>query len=282
MNKNKKNNLTAFLSYPTLIWFIVFLIIPLLIVFITSFLTRKTYGGIDWIFTFNNYHNLIRPVYLIIFLKSVFMATTTALVCISLGFFMAWSIATSSKKKRSLWLIALMLPFFTNLVIRIYALKLFVGVEGPIQHMLNLLHLSFDPYQFTANSYLVLYGLITCYLPFAVFPLYSAFEKFDFNLVEAAMDLGANQFQILTKILIPNLKIPLVNAFSLVFIPCLGEYVIPDLLGGAKQVLMGNLITEEFLKSRNWPMGCAISIVLFIVLTLFFIAINKIKRGSDV
>ena len=279
--KSGKLRLTALLSYPSLLWFIVFLLIPLALVFITSFLTRKTYGGVDWIFTIKNYQLLFREVYLNIFMKSLFMATTTALICISLGFMMAWAMATSSQKMRNRWMIALMLPFFTNLVIRIYALKLFVGVDGPIQQILSILHIPVDPYIFTANPLLVLYGLITCYLPFAVCPIYAAFEKFDFNLVEAAMDLGANNFQIITRVLIPNLKIPLVNAFSLVFIPCLGEYVIPDLLGGAKQVLMGNLITEEFLKSRNWPMGSAISIVLFLILILFFILMSKIKRGAN-
>ena len=274
----KKIRLIALLSYPTLSWFLFFLITPLFLVLVTSFLTRKTYGGVDWVFTLKNYQILFRQVYFNIFMKSVLMAATTGIVCITLGFLIAWSIATSSLKMRSLWMIVLMLPFFTNLVIRIYAIKLFVGVDGPIQHILSFFNIPFNPYTFTANPFLVLYGLITCYLPFAIFPIYAAFEKFDFNLIEAAIDLGANNFQIMFKVLIPNLKTALVNAFSLVFIPCLGEYVIPDLLGGAKQVLMGNLITEEFLKSRNWPMGSAISIVLFFILIIFFFLMNKLKR----
>ena len=275
--KFKQPRLIALLSYPTLLWFFFFLIAPLILVLVTSFLTRKTYGGVDWFFTINNYQLLFRQVYLNIFMKSVLMAATTGLSCIILGFVIAWSIATSSAKMRSFWLIAIMLPFFTNLVIRIYAIKLFVGASGPIQNILTFFKIPFDPFTFTANPYLVLYGLITCYLPFAVFPIYAAFEKFDFSLVEAAIDLGANNFQIIFKVLVPNLKTALVNAFSLVFIPCLGEYIIPDLLGGAKQVLMGNLITEEFLKSRNWPLGSATSIILFIILIIFFSLMNKLK-----
>jgi spermidine/putrescine transport system permease protein len=276
----KKIRLIALLSYPTLFWFILFLLTPLCLVAITSFLTRQTYGGIDFIFTIKNYQSVLRPVYLAIFFKSVLMAAITAMVCITLGFMMAWAMATSSSRMRSFWLIALMLPFFTNLVIRIYAIKLFVGVDGPIQQILSFLHISFDPYLFTANPYLVLYGLITCYLPFAVFPIYAAFEKFDFSLIEAAMDLGARPVQIMFKILIPNLRVALVNAFSLVFVPCVGEYVIPDLLGGAKQVFMGNLITEQFLKSRNWPVGSAISIILFLILIFFFLLMNKLKGAA--
>ncbi len=268
----------SFLAYPTILWFAVFLFLPILIVFATSFATRGTYGGVEWIFTTSNYSHLFRSIYFEIFSKSLLMAFTTAFICTSLGFFMAWAMATSSKETKKFWMMCLMLPFLTNLVIRIYAIKLFVGMDGPVQYWLRWMGFEFDPFSFTSNSYLVTYGLITCYLPFAVFPIYSAFEKFDFNLIEAAQDLGSNHCQTIYRIIIPNLRVAILNAFSLVFVPCLGEYVIPDLLGGAKQMLVGNLITEQFLKSRHWPIGSAVSVILFFILALFFLIMSRLKR----
>ncbi len=266
-----------FIAYPSLVWFLVFLLLPVAMVFIVSFLTRGTYGGLEWIFQTKNYFNSFQDAYLGILLKSLLMASGTALFCTIVAFFMAWSISTSPKKTRSFWLFALMLPFLTNLVIRVYAIKLFVGMDGPLQKFLTFLGLPFDPFVFTANPYLVIYGLVTSYLPFAVFPLYAAFEKFDFDLVEAAQDLGATTENIITDVLIPNLKPALLSAFSLVFVPCLGEYIIPDLLGGAKQMLLGNLIVELFLKSRNWPLGAAVSVVVFLILAIFFILMQLLK-----
>lgn len=249
-------------------------------VVIVSFATRGTYGGVQWIGSLQSYIKAFQPVYFEILWKSLQMAVFTASICTVLAFFMAWAMATAKPSLRNIWMTALMLPFLTNLVIRIYAIKLFVGVDGPLQALLSFLGLSFDPFYFTANAYLMTYGLITCYLPFAVFPLYSAFEKFDFSLVEAAQDLGAGTGAIIFKVLIPNLRLALISSFSLVFVPCLGEFVIPDLLGGAKQMLLGNLITDQFLKSRNWPMGSAISVGLFVLLLIFFLLISVLKEGA--
>lgn len=252
---------------------------PLALVIIVSFATRGTYGGIEWIPQLKNYSQAVQGVYFEIFAKSVLMASGTALFCTTLAFFMAWAMATASAQMRMVWMLILMLPFLTNLVIRIYAIKLFVGIDGPLQAILHSLGVNFDPFYFTANPYLVAYGLITCYLPFAVFPLYSAFEKFDFSLIEAAHDLGAKTSTVMTRVLLPSLKAPLISSFSLVFIPCLGEYVIPDLLGGAKQMLLGNLIVEHFLKSRNWPVGSALSVGVFLTLLVFFILVTWLKRS---
>ena len=268
-----------FLAIPAQIWFGVFLTLPVVLVVLISFATKGTYGYVQWIFQWKSYETALQPAYLGIFLKSITIASVTATTCLTLAFFMSWAMATASKEKRRLWMTILMLPFLTNLIIRVYAIKLFVGVDGPLQSFLQFLGLSVDPFIFTANPVLVFYGMITTYLPFALFPLYAAFEKFDFDLVESAIDLGANYGQIIFKILIPNLKPALVSAFSLVFIPSLGEYVIPDLLGGAKQMYLGSLIVENFLKSRNWPLGAAVSIWIFIILVLFLMFANLLKRN---
>ncbi|UXR63911.1 ABC transporter permease [Bdellovibrio bacteriovorus] len=270
--------LRDFFLLPAALWFTVFILLPLLIVVIVSFATRGTYGGIEWSWTLQNYSRAFSPTYLGIFLESFQLALVTTVVCLVLGVLISWAMATASPKLRQVYLMAIVLPFLTNLVIRIYAIRMFVGAEGPLQAGLELLGIPFDPYALTQNKVLVLYGMVTTYLPFMVLPLYGAFEKFDFSLVEAAQDLGAGLWKILFSVILPNLKTALWAGALLVFIPSLGEYVIPDLLGGAKNMLYGNLITEQFLKSRDWPFGAALS-VLMMVLLLAMAALFRLREA---
>ena len=253
------------LVYPAFTWFLLFLIIPLFIVLFVSFLSRSEYGSIQYIFQIDNYIRVFQFVYLKIFAASLKLALLTSFLCLLIGFPIAWLIATSKTENRPALIMSLAIPFLTNLIIRIYATRLFVGIDGPVQALLRSMGISFDEFAFTQNEALVLYGMVTTYLPFMIFPLYAAFEKFNFSLVEAALDLGASQTKILFKVLLPNMKVAIVNGFILVFIPCLGEFVIPDLLGGAKNMLVGNLITEQFLKARDWPFGAALSMVLILM-----------------
>lgn len=269
------------LVYPAFSWFLFFLIIPLGIVLFVSFISRSEYGSIEYSFQIDNYLRVFQWVYLKIFASSLKLAFLTSLICLVIGFPIAWVIATSKPQHRPAMIMSLAIPFLTNLIIRIYATKLFVGIDGPIQGLLKSLGFSFDPFYFTQNEYLVLYGMVTTYLPFMIFPLYAAFEKFNFSLVEAALDLGASQFRILFTVLIPNMKTAIVNGFILVFIPCLGEFVIPDLLGGAKNMLVGNLITEQFLKARDWPFGAALSMILIAILVIIPILLRKAFLDSD-
>lgn len=263
------------LVYPAFTWFLFFLIIPLFIVLFVSFLSRSPYGSIEYVFQLDNYLRVFQLVYLKIFASSLKLAFLTSLICLVIAFPLAWVMATARPQNRPILIMSLAIPFLTNLIIRIYAIKLFVGMDGPVQGILNSLGLNIDPYSFTQNEALVLYGMVTTYLPFMVFPLYAAFEKFNFSLVEAAMDLGASQLRIIFTVLIPNMKTAIVNGFVLVFIPCLGEFVIPDLLGGAKNMLVGNLITEQFLKARDWPFGAALSMILILILVLIPVVLRK-------
>lgn len=251
---------------PAALWFAVFILLPVLIVVIVSFATRGTYGGLDWTWALQNYSRAFSSTYLGIFLESFQLALLTTFICLVVGVLISWAMATTSPGMRQVYLMAMVLPFLTNLVIRIYAIRMFVGVEGPLQAGLSLAGVPFDPYALTQNKALVLYGMVTTYLPFMVLPVYGAFEKFDFSLVEAAQDLGAGIWRILFTVILPNLKMALWAGSLLVFIPSLGEYVIPDLLGGAKTMLYGNLITEQFLKSRDWPFGAALSVLMMILL----------------
>lgn len=262
------------------LWFSFFVLIPLIIVIIVSLAQRGPYGVIQWAFGFHNYLSAFNLRYSGILIESLKLASLTSLICLILGVLIAWAMATADSRLRSFYVMALALPFLTNLIIRIYAIRLFVGVDGPLQTMLTQLGVGFDSYAFTQNRILVLYGMVTTYLPFMVFPLYGAFEKFDFNLVEAAQDLGANSWQVFFKVLVPNLKTAMGTGLILVFVPALGEYVIPDLLGGAKNMLLGNLITEQFLKSRDWPMGSALSVILMVILLLFSALVVLLRKRS--
>lgn len=263
---------------PSLLWFLVFIFSPLLIVSVVSFATRGTYGGIDWSLSLSSYSRVFSETYAGILFESLKLAISTTILCSVFGVLIAWAMATAKASHRHFYVMAVALPFLTNLVIRIYAIRLFVGIDGPLQTFLSLLGIPFDPFALTHNKALVLYGMVLTYLPFMVLPLYGAFEKFDFSLVEAAQDLGAGNWKILTSVILPNLKKALWSGSMLVFIPSLGEYVIPDLLGGAKNMLYGNLITEQFLKSRDWPFGAALSVTLMVILLAFVFVMEKRKE----
>lgn len=256
-------------GYPAFLWFIFFVGIPLLLIFALSFLTRGTYGGIDWQLTLQNYSRIFNLVYLKIFFQTIRLALLTAFICLLLAYPMAWAMATATPRGRAFFVVGLAVPFLTNLIIRVYAIMVFVGIDGPLQRLMLFCGIVFDPFYLSQNDFLVLYGMVTTYLPFMVFPLYVALEKFDFSLVEAAEDLGASKLRVLLQVIVPNTRVAASNGLTMVFVPCLGEFIIPDLLGGAKNMLVGNLITEQFLKNRDWPFGSALSIVL--IALLFFL-----------
>lgn len=276
---NQKKAELSILGYPILFWFLFFVAAPLILVLLLSFLSRGEYGGIVWHFTLENYRRMMQPIYLNIFLRSLTLSLITAVLCMLIGYPVAWAMASAAPKARAFYVLALAIPFITNLIIRVYAIKIFFGMDGPLQWALRTLHVPFNPYSLTQNTGLVLYGMITSYLPFMVFPLYAALEKFDFSLVEAAQDLGASNFKILFKVIIPNTRVAALNSFTLVFIPCLGEFVIPDLLGGAKSMLIGNLITEQFLNVRDWPFGAALSVGLIVILLGAPLILRRIFLG---
>jgi len=213
-------------------------------------------------------------------LQSFKLSLLTAFFCLVFGFPVAWAMATARPSLRVILILAIAIPFLTNLIIRVYALRIFLGIDGPVQTLLTAMGVEFDPFLFSQNQFLVLYGMVTTYLPFMVFPLFSALEKFDFSTVEAAMDLGASHLKILFSVLIPNTRAAIANGFILVFVPSLGEFVIPDLLGGAKTMLTGNLITEQFLKSRDWPFGATLSIVLILMLVAIPFIVRRLIMGK--
>lgn len=254
-----------------MIWLFIFLILPLFLLIGLSFAQKGPYGGVDWILNLDNYRRAFSLTHFRILLRSVEWAFFAAAICTVLSFATCWILMTVRSHLRVLILAVLCMPALINIIIRLYALKNFVGNNGPWPFILDLFNISYDLQFLTANPYLVLVGFILSYWPWALLPLYASFERMDFSLIEAAQDLRADFFQIFRKILWPQLKLALLSSFLLVFIPCLGEFVIPDVLGGAKSMNYGNLLVDKFLKSRDWPLGSALSIILIIGVLISFL-----------
>jgi len=272
------------LVLPALGWFLWFLLIPLSIVILYSFATKGTYGGVVFRFSAENYFRATDWIYLRIFWNSLKLASLTALSCLFIGYPMAYVMATSSARMRSLLLILVVIPFWTNFVVRAYAIKVLFGELGPVNQVALALGLVHEPIAMANSDFAVWVGMVTNYLPFMVLPLYVALEKFDFTLLEAAKDLGASSWHILSRVLIPLTKPGIITGLIFVFTPALGEFVIPDLLGGARTMLIGNLITEQFLKTRDWPFGSALSLLLILVvmasLTLY-LRMESLREKED-
>jgi spermidine/putrescine transport system permease protein len=252
----------AWLALPSAGWFLLFLLIPLGIVGFYSFCSKGIYGGVLYDFTIRNYTRTADPLYLRILGSSVWLAVSTTLSCLCLGFPVASALATVQTRWRSVLLTLIVLPFWTNLVVRTYGLKVLLGELGPVNQLLLLLHATSEPIVFANRPFSVWLGMVTNYLPFMVLPLFVAIEKFDFTLLEAARDLGSGPVDTFVRVLVPLTRRGIVSGCIFVFTPALGEFVIPDLLGGAKTMLIGNLITDQFLKSRDWPFGSALSLLL--------------------
>lgn len=253
------------LILPALGWFLWFLLIPLSIVLVYSLSTRGTYGGIVFHFNTENYLRATDWIYLKIFWNSFKLATLTSFCCLLIGYPMAYVMATSSRAIRSLLLILVIIPFWTNFVVRAYAMRVLFGELGPLNRLLMSIGFIHEPIAFAQSDFSVWMGMVTNYLPFMVLPLYVSLEKFDFSLLDAAKDLGASSWKVFWRILLPLTRPGIVSGTIFVFTPALGEFVIPDLLGGARTMLIGNLITEQFLKNRDWPFGASLSLLLILI-----------------
>jgi spermidine/putrescine transport system permease protein len=262
---------------PSLFWLIVFFALPLLIVFVYSFLKRGPYGQIVWDFNLQNYVRFFDPLYLKIFARSFKIAGITTLLCLLLGYPMAYWLATRPPKWRNTLLLLLMIPFWTNFLVRTYAWILILRDTGLINNLLMGLGLISQPLPLFGNDFAIVVGLVYAWFPDMVLPCYAAVERLDFSLVEAAQDLYANEWRAFARVIFP-LTLPGVVAGSiLVFIPSLGAYVTPDLLGGAKSVMIGNVIQSQFLTVRDYPFGSAFSFVLMalmLVATLLYFRVG--------
>ncbi len=254
------------------------MVAPLGIVLAYSLLTRSPYGSISKPWTLDNYSRLADPLYLAIFLRSVWIAAAATILCLLLGFPLALFLSRSGKRK-NLYLTLVILPFWTSFLIRTYAWMFLLRDTGLINSILLRLGLIHQPLPLLYNYGAVLLGLVYAYLPFAVLPLYATLERLDPSLLEASADLGARPWQTLLRVTLPLAAPGFLAASVLIFIPCLGAYLTPDLLGGGKTVLIGNLINNQFTTARDWPFGSAASLALMaVVLVLLLLGLRR--RGE--
>ncbi len=268
---------------------------PLLIMLVYSFLKAGDYGGVAWTFSSEGWASVfmqrdifddtlsIADAHLQIFWRSVKLSILTTLVALILGFPTAYFIATRPLESRNLWLFLITIPFWTNLLIRTFAIMEVIRNQGLINNALVGLDIIDEPIQILFTDFAIMVGMTYVYLPLMVLPIYASMEKFDFRLVEAGYDLYATRLKVLRRIILPLVKPGIVAGSILVFIPSLGAYVTPRILGGGKNMMLGNLIALQFGQGRNWPLGAALSLTLLVIvmaaLLIYVRSVNKSEHG---
>ncbi len=283
-----------FLCTPALVVLTIAAVGPLLIMLLYSFLEAGPYGGVIWNLSTDGWFNVffhqdifdgtvsVADAHLSIFWRSVNLSTQSTLLALALGFPTAFFIATRPEKTRGLWLFLITIPFWTNLLIRTFAIMQVIRDQGIINTFLIKLGLIGSPIEMLYTEFAIMTGMTYVYLPLMVLPLYASMEKLDFQLVEAAYDLYATRLKVLWKIVIPLVKPGIVAGSILVFIPSLGAYVTPRVLGGGRNLMLGNLIELQFQQGRNWPLGAALSITLLvIVLVALLLYVRAARRGGN-
>ncbi len=251
---------------------------PLAIVLIYSFLSRGAYGGVLPPWSLDSYARIFDPLYLLILWRSVWISALATFLCLLLGFPLALYI-TRAVSHKTLLLNLVMLPFWTSFLIRIYAWMFLLRDTGLINSALLALHLIREPLPLLFNTGAVVLGLVYGYLPFTVLPLYATLEKLDPILLDAAADLGATPAIAVWRIVIPLARPGIMAGALLVFIPCLGAYLTPDLMGGGKTIMVGNVIQNQFTSARDWPFGAAISLALMLLVLITLRAIGR--KGEE-
>lgn len=253
-------------------WLVLFVLIPNVMIIGTSFLTRDEANLIEMTFTLDNYARLMDPLYIKVLWHSFYMAIVATLLCLVIGYPFAYIVAKMPEKWRPFMLFLVIVPFWTNSLIRTYGLKIVLGTQGVLNKGLMALEIIDKPIRLMYTETAVMIGLVYILLPFMILPLYSAIEKLDDTYLEAAKDLGANKLQTLTKVILPLTMPGIIGGCLLVLLPALGMFYIADLLGGAKNLLIGNVIKSQVLNARDWPFGAATSIALTFAMAVMLYA----------
>lgn len=269
---SKKLNLQNAIVTLIVGWLVLFVLIPNLMIIGTSFLTRDEANLIKFAFTYENYTRLLDPLYGKVMLHSFYMAIVATLICLVIGYPFAYIVAKMPEKWRPFMLFLIIVPFWTNSLIRTYGLKIVLGTQGILNQALMSLGLIDAPLRIMFTETAVMIGLVYILLPFMILPLYSAIEKLDGTYIEAARDLGANKFQTLVRVILPLTMPGIIGGCLLVLLPALGMFYIADLLGGAKNLLIGNVIKSQVLNARDWPFGAATSIALTLAMAIMLYA----------
>ncbi len=269
---SKKFNLQTAIITLIVGWLVLFVLIPNVMIIGTSFLTRDEANLIEMTFTLDNYLRLLDPLYAKVLLHSFYMAIVATVLCLIIGYPFAYIVAKMPEKWRPIMLFLVIVPFWTNSLIRTYGLKIVLGTQGILNKSLLAVGIIDAPMRLMYTETAVMIGLVYILLPFMILPLYSAIEKLDETYIEAARDLGANKLQTLTKVVLPLTMPGIIGGCLLVLLPALGMFYISDLLGGAKNLLIGNVIKSQVLNARDWPFGAATSIALTLAMAVMLFA----------
>jgi spermidine/putrescine transport system permease protein len=276
----RTRNSRALLLAPAMLILLVAATGPLLIVLVYSFLTPGDYGGVIWSFSTEAWANVVvrrdiftgdlqlADAHLSVLWRSVKLSIMTMILAFIFGFPTAYFIATRPRGQRDMWMLLIMIPFWTNLLIRTFAIMELIRNQGTLNTVLIWLGVIEQPIQMLFTEFSLLLGMTYVYLPLMILPIYASMERLDFSLVEAAYDLYATRLKVLRKVIFPLVKPGVVAGSILVFVPCLGAYVTPRVLGGGKQLMLGNLIELQFGQLRNWPLGAALSLTLLVIVMI--------------
>ncbi len=281
------------LSAPALIVLLFAASGPLLIVLVYSFLSPGKYGNVEWSFSLDGWRGILytkdifddtlqlADAHLTIFWRSVKLSLLTTAITFVVGFPTAWFIATRSPKTRALWLFLITIPFWTNLLIRTFAINEVIRNEGLMNTVLLWAGIIRTPINIIFTDAAVLIGMAYVYLPLMVLPLFAAIDRFDMRLLEAGYDLYASRIAVLRQIILPIVRPGIVAGSILVFVPSLGAYVTPRVLGGGKNMMIGNFIELQFGQGRNWPLGAALSMALLIIVMVAMLAYVRVSTKGN-
>ncbi len=271
-----------------LVWLTIFLVLPSLVLVAVAFAGRGPYGELIWTFSLDNFKRLAgfgilgwSADYLLILWRSIWVALVTTGLALLLAYPLAFFIAARPPRTRYLWLALIIIPFCTNLVIRTYAWMLILAQQMPPARLAQALGLIPSDTALYPSEFAVYLGMVSSFLPFTVLPLYTNVERLDWSIVEAAQDLYASKWRVFFHAILPQTFPGLATAIILTFIPAMGAFVVPDLLGGAKYMLVGNLIQQQFGASRDWPFGATVSFGLMILTLIGLFLLRRKNKGVD-
>ena len=291
MGMRRQSVILGALLAPVTLFLGVFFVLPLLIIALFSFLTPGLYGGVEWAFYHWNYGRIFgwadgimevyEPIYLRILMRSLTIAALTVIVTLILCYPVAFWVSRLPDRWRLVFLFLITLPFFSSLIVRLYAWLLILKPSGLFNAALLQLGVIAQPLDILYTPTAVVLGMVYVMIPFMFLPLYASVDNLDRAQVEASLDLGANRVQTFVKVILPQTLPGILGGAVIVFIPSVGNFIVPDVLGGAKGLMVGNLVEQQFLSSRNWPFGSALSmIIMAVVLTVLLVAVARARKSG--
>lgn len=278
MERKTKNE--WWITFPSFTWLLAFFLIPSLIIFAYALKPEDPFGGVGQGWTFDTIRSIFDPSYFSLIWRTLWLSCLTTLFCLVLALPVGYQLATTRPKWRRLLLLLFVIPFWSSFLIRIFAWKTLLHPEGLFKKLLVTLHLASPEATLLYNSGAVLLVMVYTYLPFAVFPIYAAASKFNFQLIEAALDLGATRMEAFFKVFVPGIKKGILTAMVMVFIPAIGAYVIPDLVGGSNSEMIGNKIAQRTFVDRNLPQASALSALLALAVLVPMILVTIWTKRS--